>query len=83
MISGILTLLYLAKDTVHRWFTRISSPLARVLVVYFLTLCALASLGSYVISTKIVRDKIIERGGDMVAATISGRSDAYFYLPRQ
>ena len=70
MISLILTILYLAKDTVHRWFTRASSPLARVLVVYFLSLCALCFLGSYVISAKAIRDKIKSRGGDLVAAFI-------------
>lgn len=68
MISLILTILYLAKDTVHRWFTRASSPLARVLVVFFLSLCALCFLGSYVISAKAIRDKIRSRGGDLVAA---------------
>lgn len=73
MISLILTILYLAKDTVHRWFTRASSPLARVLVVFFLTLCALCFLGSYVISAKAIRDKIRSRGGDLVAA--------FFMLP--
>ena len=74
MISLILTILYLAKDTVHRWFTRASSPLARVLVVYFLSLCALCFLGSYVISAKAIRDKIRSRGGDLVAA--------FFMLPK-
>ncbi len=73
MISLILTILYLAKDTVHRWFTRASSPLARVLVVFFLSLCALCFLGSYVISAKAIRDKIRNRGGDLVAA--------FFMLP--
>lgn len=68
MTSLILTILYLAKDTVHRWFARASSPLARVLVVYFLSLCALCFLGSYVISAKAIRDKIRSRGGDLVAA---------------
>lgn len=75
MISLILTVLYLAKDTVHRWFTRASSPLARVLVVFFLTLCALCFLGSYVISAKAIRDKIRGRGGDLVAA--------FFMLPQE
>ena len=68
MIALILTILYLVKDTVHRWFTRASSPLARVLVVFFLSLCALFFLGSYVISAKAIRDKIRSRGGDLVAA---------------
>ena len=44
MKSLILTILYLAKDTLHRWCARISSPVARVLVVFFLTLAALACL---------------------------------------
>ena len=83
MKSLILTLLYLAKDTIHRWFTRISSPLARILVVYFLTLCALASLGSYAISTKLVRDKIIRQGGNMVVATLSAPHSNAPYLPTQ
>ena len=74
MISLILTILYLAKDTVHRWFTRASSPLARVLVVFFLSLCALCFLGSYVISAKAIRDMIRARGGDLVAA--------FFMLPK-
>ncbi len=71
MKSLILTILYLIKDTVHRWFTRLSSPLARVLVVYFLSLSALSALGSYAISTKLVKDKITRQGGDLVIATMS------------
>ena len=66
MKSLILTALYLAKDTLNRWMSRISSPLARVLVVYFLSLCALCFLGSYVISAKALRDKIRAQGGDLV-----------------
>jgi hypothetical protein len=76
MISLILTILYLVKDTVHRWFTRASSPLARVLVVFFLSLCALSFLGSYVISAKAIRDKIRSRGGDLVAAFFMVPGDA-------
>lgn len=71
MKSLILTILYLAKDTVHRWFTRISSPLARILVVFFLSLFALCALGSYAISTKIVRDKIVARGGNLVFVNLT------------
>lgn len=69
MKSLILTVLYLAKDTLHRWATRISSPLARVLVVFFLTLAALAGMGSYAISAKIITDKIISNGGDTIMVT--------------
>ncbi len=81
MISLILTILYLARDTVHRWFTRVSSPIARILVVYFLTLSALAALGSYVISLNVVRDEIIKRGGDMVISSFSTSADHTVYLP--
>ncbi len=83
MKSLILTALYLAKDTVNRWFTRLSSPVARVLVVFFLTLCALCFLGSYVISAKLMRDRIHQQGGDLVFLMVSsGRDDGEFCLPR-
>ena len=83
MISLISTLLYLAKDTIHRWFSRLSSPLARVLVVFFLSLCALFFLGTYVISVNIVRNRIMTEGGDIVHAIISPDREASFYLPGQ
>ncbi len=83
MKSLILTLLYLAKDTVHRWFTRLSSPLARVLVVFFLSLSALSALGSYAISTKVVRDKIMKQGGDLVYANFSAPEDIPSSLPTE
>ena len=83
MISLILTTLYLAKDTVNRWFSRISSPLARVLVVFFLSLSALSALGSYAISTKLVRDKIVRQGGDIVFATISTNPDIPSAFPTE
>lgn len=81
MKSLILTLLYLAKDTVNRWFTRISSPLARVLVVFFLSLSALCALGSYAISTKLVKDKIVRQGGDLIFATLSGPEEIPSAIP--
>ena len=71
MKSLILTVLYLAKDTIHRWMSRVSSPLARVLVVFFLTLAALCGMGSYAISAKIVKDKILSRGGDSIVINTS------------
>ena len=83
MISLISTLLYLAKDTVYRWFARLSSPLARVLVVFFLSLCALFFLGTYVISVNIVRDRIISEGGDTVHAVISPEHGSSFHVPGQ
>ncbi len=83
MISLISTLLYLAKDTVHRWFARISSPLSRVLVVFFLSLCALFFLGTYVISVNVVRDRIMSEGGDMVHAFISPEHGSTLHIPNQ
>lgn len=81
MISLILTTLYLAKDTVNRWFSRISSPLARVLVVFFLSLCALFFLGTYVISVKVVRERIRLEGGDLVHAIISPERGESCHIP--
>ncbi len=81
MVSLILTVLYLAKDTVHRWFSRLSSPLARILVVFFLSLCALCFLGTYVISAKVVRDRIRAQGGDLVQVLVSGRAGQSLNLP--
>ncbi|MCQ2364952.1 MAG: hypothetical protein MJ051_05310 [Akkermansia sp.] len=81
MKSLILTILYLAKDTVNRWLSRVSSPLARVLVVFFLSLCALCFLGSYVISAKIIRDRIVREGGDLVHANIFAEAGKVLALP--
>ncbi len=81
MKSLILTVLYLAKDTVHRWLTRLSSPVARVLVVFFLTLCALCFLGTYVISTKVLQDRIRQQGGDLVHMSMSDPEGRRGYLP--
>lgn len=83
MISLILTILYLAKDTVHRWFTRLSSPIARVLVVFFLTLSALAALGSYVITVNIVRHELISRGADTVVTSLVSRDSSPIFIPSQ
>ena len=83
MISLISTLLYLAKDTVHRWISRLSSPLARILVVFFLSLCALFFLGTYVISVNIVRDRIMAEGGNLVHALVSPERDGTFHVPGQ
>ncbi len=78
MRSLILTILYLAKDTLHRWFSNIASPTARVLVVYFLTLCALFFLGSYVISTKLVREQIQKQGADTVTMVMGQAKETTF-----
>lgn len=46
MKSLILTCLYLFKDTLHRWKERPASPLSRILVAFFLSLCALSFLAN-------------------------------------
>jgi hypothetical protein len=66
MKSLILTSLYLCKDTLYRWKERPSSPLSRVLVVFFLSLCALSFLANYVLTTKMVVDEIRRQGGDLI-----------------
>lgn len=66
MKSLILTSLYLFKDTVYRWKERPSSALSRLLVVFFLSLCALAFLANYVLSTKLLQDKLRANGADLV-----------------
>lgn len=68
MKSLILTLLYLFKDTLHRWKERPASPLSRVLVSFFLSLCALSFLANYVLSTKLLQDEIRQSGGDLIIA---------------
>lgn len=83
MRSLILTTLYLAKDTVHRWLTRISSPLARVLVVFFLTLCALSFMGIYAISTKVVHERIVDKGANMVGAIMTNTGEQPLFIPSQ
>lgn len=60
---------YLTRDTLHRWRTRVSSPLARLSVVFFLSVCGLVFLSSYVISVKILRQRIHRSGGNLVVAT--------------
>lgn len=66
MKSLILTILYLFKDTLHRWKERPSSTLSRVFVVFFLSLCALSFLANYVLSTKLIERKIRDNGGDTI-----------------
>lgn len=64
-----MTSLYLIKDTVYRWKERPSSALSRLLVVFFLSLCALSFLSNYVLVTKSIQDRIRARGGDLVILT--------------
>ena len=68
MWGTLLIGFYLARDTAYRWLTRMSSPLSRLAVVFFLSLCGLVFLSSYVISTKILRKKIHNSGADLVVA---------------
>lgn len=70
MKSLILTVLYLAKDTLHRWKTRVSSPLSRVLVVFFLSMCSLCFMANYVLSTKMVFGEIADAGADTARISI-------------
>jgi len=78
MKASLLILLYLARDTLRRWLMRLSSPLSRVLVVFFLSFCGLVFLASYVISLKVLRERIRESGGDLVVGTefVSGQQPA-------
>lgn len=69
MKASLLILLYLARDTLYRWFVRFSSPLSRVLVVFFLSFCGLVFLSSYVIALKVLRQRISESGADLVVGT--------------
>lgn len=68
MRAFVLIVVYLTRDTLHRWATRFSSPLARLLVVFFLSFCGLAFLCSYVISVKALRQRINSGGADVVVA---------------
>ena len=69
MKSSLLTLFYLAKDAVHRWKTHCSSPLARVLVVFFLTLCALIVLANFIVMTSSVEREIARSGGNLLVVS--------------
>ncbi len=55
--------------------------MARVLVVFFLTLCALCFLGTYVISAKVMRNRIHEHGGDLVQMSLSSSAESLVGLP--
>lgn len=69
MKSSLLILLYLIRDTVHRWLIRLSSPLARFMVVLFLSFCGLAFLSSYVLSVEVLRYQVARSGADLIVAT--------------
>lgn len=69
MKSSLLIIPYLARDTIHRWLMRISSPLARLFVVLSLSFCGLLYLSSYVIAVKVLRQRIHNSGADMIIAS--------------
>lgn len=71
MKSTLQILFYLAKDAVYRWKTHVSSPLARVLVVFFLTLCALIILANFLVMTESVEREIARSGGNLVVVSES------------
>lgn len=73
MKSLILTSLYLFKDTLHRWKERPASPLSRILVAFFLSLCALSFLANYVLSSKMLHDEIRRNGADCIVVIDSAR----------
>lgn len=73
MKSLILTSLYLFKDTLHRWKERPASPLSRILVAFFLSLCALSFLANYVLSSKMLQDEIRRNGADCIVVIDSVR----------
>lgn len=75
MKSLILIILYLCKDTLNRWWTRPSSPLARFLVVGFLSLSTLIFLSNYILSAKILESEIGRNGGNLIVFTDNYFSD--------
>lgn len=79
MRGSLLIFAYLTRDTLHRWRMRLSSPLTRVLVVFFLSFCGLVFLSSYAISVKVLRERIGRSGADLVIATevISGGTSVH------
>lgn len=59
-------LFYLVVDTLHRWVMRTSNPLARFLVVFCLSVCALTVLSHYLLSARSLETQIRKNGGDMI-----------------
>lgn len=69
MGSTILIAFYLTRDTLHRWCTHASSPLARLSVVFFLSFCGLVFLSSYAVSIKMLQQRINRSGANLVVTT--------------
>ncbi len=68
MSARLFLLLYLLRDTLHRWCKRISSPLSRLLVVLSLSFCGLVFLSNYALSIRMLEDKITRSGADLLIA---------------
>ncbi len=69
MSARLFLLLYLLRDTFHRWCTRVSSPLSRLLVVLSLSFCGLVFLSNYALSIRMLEDKITLSGADLLVAS--------------
>ncbi len=77
MGAKLFLLLYLLRDTLHRWCTRISSPLARLLVVLTLSFCGLVFLSNYALSIRMLEEKLLHSGADLlvVGEYIAGKNN--------
>lgn len=81
-MGSLRVLLYLVRDTLHRWLTRISSPLARVMVVFFLSFSGLVFLSSYVLSVKALRSRIHRAGAGVLIAVEVVKANEVHTPPR-
>lgn len=66
-MSLLLSIFYLTKDMLNRWKTHFSGALARICVVFLLTIIALIVLSSFVVSEKVVAAEIHRNGGNVVS----------------
>ncbi len=69
MNARLFLLLYLLRDTLHRWCRRISSPLSRLLVVSSLSFCGVLFLSNYALSIRTLTEKIMQSGADLLVAS--------------
>lgn len=83
-MSFLLSIFCLGKDMLNRWKTHFSGALARVCVVFLLTITALIVLSSFVVSEKVVAKEVARTGGNVVVAQESFFGDpvAEDVLPR-
>ncbi len=66
MSARLFLFLYLLRDTLHRWCTRLSSPLSRLFVVLSLSFCGLVFLSNYALSIRLLEDKLTRSGADLL-----------------